>query len=160
MSDEKQPVVVVGKSPMTEEQQRKVSEDLKAKAASASSAAGQRGTIRVRVRSARENGHYRAGRHFTQDDQEIVVTHEELNLLRADRSLLVEGIDAPLDASKAKWPPEGLTPETSPQMRGAPDPDRYEEVTRPETPARSEDPTRPETPASKGDTERHHRGGR
>lgn len=115
--------VTPGAMTMTEDQQRQISEDLKAGRAGAP----REKTYRVVLRTSVVGGRHRGGVFVPETPQdgpgsdglEVNVTESQLLLLRADRAITVEGEALPPMDRSVKWPPEGLTPDKSPQMRGA-----------------------------------------
>lgn len=106
----------------TDEMQAKVSEDLKKMDLGLDD--GDVATVRVKARSGRPGGHYRAG-HFIPGPPpvgepvtwaEFDTTEDGLRMLQADPSVMLEG-QAP--SSGAKWPPDGLTPTAQMRARRA-----------------------------------------
>lgn len=105
--------VPMGSAMMTDEQQKAVSEKLKAEGSAGS---GEK-TYKVTVRTPVPGGRFRGGVHVTEEEKTVNVTATQLAMLQADRAIIVEGEGIPARDKSAKWPPEGLTPERSPQMR-------------------------------------------
>jgi hypothetical protein len=126
------PTVLVGAQGSTDAQQQKVSDDLKAAAAGRASREAVGRTIRVRARSGRPNGHYRAGQRLPGPPApgedlafaEFDTTEEGIALLMADPSVFVDIDGADPDELRdyrsrggVKWPPEGMTPHAHMRMR-------------------------------------------